>query len=103
MKKVFILLAVLSLSAAQLFAQGNENPQDEIAEKYRRSSLCNVLISHPDFQYGLELDTAFHSVPVPDKFNDHTVTYLNIVSSADKLRKGGNEKRETNLRDIDAY
>ena len=103
MKKVFILLAVLSLSAAQLFAQKNENPQDEIAEKYRRSSLCNVLISHPDFQYGLEIDTAFHSVPVPDKFNDHTVTYLNIVSSADKLRKGGNEKRETNLRDIDAY
>ena len=80
MKKVFILLAVLSLSAAQLFAQDAVQAQDEISEKYRRSSLCNVLISHPDFQYGLEIDTAFHSVPVPDKFNDHTVTYLKYAS-----------------------
>ena len=103
MKKVFIILAVLSLSAAQLFAQGNVEKADEIAEKYRRSSLCNILISHPDFQYGMEIDTAFHAVPVPDKFNDHTVTTLNIVSSADKLRKGGNEKRETNMQDIAAY
>ena len=53
-------MAVLSLSAAQLFAQDAVQAQDEISEKYRRSSLCNVLISHPDFQYGLEIDTAFH-------------------------------------------
>ncbi|MGN0190655.1 MAG: hypothetical protein ACI39U_03280, partial [Candidatus Cryptobacteroides sp.] len=103
MKKLFIILAVLSYSTALLSAQEDTAQKDLIAEKYRRSSLCNILISHPDFQYGLEIDTAFHAVPVPDKFNDHTVTTQNIISRAPKLRKGGNEKRETNMQDIAAF
>lgn len=102
MKKLFVFLAFCMISVPQLFAQ-EQDSSDDAAEKYRRSSLCNILISHPDFQYGMEIDTAFHSVPVPDKFNDHTVTTLNILSSATTMKKGGKKKLETNMSDIDCF
>ena len=100
MKKVFAGLLAISVS---VIAVAQEKNVDEISEKYRRSSLCNILVSHPDFPYGMEIDTAFHAVPVPDKFNDHSVTALNVVSSATKMRKQGTQKRETNMADINDF
>ncbi len=68
--------------------------------KYRRSSLFSVIIEHPTFPYGEAIDSAFFAMPMPDKFNDHNLGVRAIVSNADKMKKGGKKKDETNEADI---
>ena len=71
--------------------------------KYRRSSLYSVLISHPGVQYGDEIQTAFFSIPMPDKFNDHNIECRNIASSSKKMKKQGKQKDALNQSDIKAF
>ena len=63
MKKIITLFAVL-ICMQSLTAQLPE---------YRRSSLYSILIQHPEKEYYDELAVVFHSMPVPDKFDDHNL------------------------------
>lgn len=94
--------------AVQETAQGPESPagdpENEMLEKYRRSSLYSVLMKHSTFNYGQAIDSAFMAIPVPDKFNDHNLDGLrSFESSAAKQKKGGKKKEETNAADIAAF
>ena len=52
-------------------------------EDYRRSSLYSILVRHPEKYYDREIDTAFASIPIPHKFNDHSlkIKAINCVSN----------------------
>jgi len=108
MKKLFTLIFVLSgiicsaqdasfVSASDAKRSGNE------LEKYRRSSLYSVLVQHPNDKYGLEIDSAFTSIPIPDRFNDHNLSICRFPSSMYKMRKSGNVKDQMNLADISCF
>ena len=65
MKKIILLYAVVLFCMPSLMAQLPE---------YRRSSLYSILIQHPEKEYYRELAEVFHSIPVPDKFDDHNLS-----------------------------
>lgn len=69
-----------------------ENPalaQDGRLAKYRRSSLYSVLIRHPEAKYGQSIDSAFLSIPTPDKFNNHDLDIKSFdAADAPRQRKG---------------
>lgn len=107
MKRIFTTLLLLIglspiLRAQEAPVQKLVPGKDTIME-YRRSSLYSVLIKHRDLPYGNEIDTAFMSMPVPDKFNDHNLDCRSFESTAKKAKMKGTQKEETNRKDIDNF
>lgn len=66
MKKQHIALWVVVLLSTGVQCQ---NP----STKYRRSSLCSILIKHPEKEFGKDIDTVFRMVPIPEKFDNHNL------------------------------
>ena len=50
---------------------------------YRRNSLATVLVYHPEDEFGGEIYKAFDSLPIPDKYDDHTIDGARIINNAD--------------------
>ena len=106
MKKLISLTLTLLFSSVA-FAQ-EPTVQDTVKnnnhlEKYRRSYLYTVLIRHSTFPYGEQIDSAFISIPIPDKFNDHNLGLRAFESSAKKQKKKGKDKVTANESDINDF
>ena len=67
---LLILLACTVLSAQ---AQGDLS--------YRRNSLATVLVYHPEDEFGGEIYKAFDSLPIPDKYDDHTIAGARVINN----------------------
>lgn len=97
MKRLF--LGITLLSAAFLASAQNLDSlqkkakvlQDEKIEQYRRSSLYQILVQHPDADYAPTIDSVFLMVGTPDKFNNHDLETKAITSTAKKGKKGKGE------------
>ena len=64
-----LLASVLMLSSTTfIFAQS----QDE-DYKYERSSLCLMMVQHPDLAFDSEIQFVFKQIPMPERFNDHSL------------------------------
>lgn len=48
---------------------------------YRRSSLCSILIRHPERKYDFDIAQVFPLIPVPEKYNDHNLDERDISST----------------------
>lgn len=99
--KKFFLSSVLCLIGLSAVAQ----KQIDSLAKYRRSSLYSVLIKHSSLPYGETIDSAFMTIPIPDKFNNHDLAVKSFESSAKKVKKAAkNDKKDAaNLADITAF
>ncbi len=110
MKKLF-LLTISLVFPLMLFAQvepvvdnADGRETDGSLVKYRRSSLYTVLIKHSNAPYSAEIETAFLSIPTPDKFNNHDLYAKTLESSMKKMKQGtGKKKTKTNKKDIEAF
>ena len=54
--------------------------QDEMA--YRRNSLATMLVYHPEDEFGFEIYKAFDSLPIPDKYDDHTISGARVIDNS---------------------
>lgn len=100
MKKILLFSLLLCLGAS---ASAQKQP-DSLA-KYRRSSLYSVLIRHSSLPYGETIDSAFMSIPIPDKFNNHDLAVKSFESTAKKVKKAAKseKKDEANFADIKTF
>ena len=48
--------------------------QEEDLNKYHRSSLYSILLTHPEKEFCNEMIEAFKAIPIPDKYNNHDLT-----------------------------
>lgn len=81
-KSLTIILAALML--VPLFTA---RAQQDDANRYRRLSLCNMLIKHQNEQFADEIEEEFLKIPVSDKYNDHNLSVRVVnMSSSDKLK-----------------
>ena len=65
MRRILLLAALCVVIGAQALAQD--------ALSYRRNSLATMLVYHPEDEFGPEIYKAFDSLPIPDKYDDHSV------------------------------
>ncbi len=73
MRQVFLtILCVCAVIAVQ--AQSNM--------EYRRNSLATMLVYHPEDEFGGEIYKAFDSLPIPDKYDDHTVSNMRVIDNS---------------------
>ena len=59
---------------------------------YRRNSLATMLVYHPEDEFGDEIYKAFDSLPIPDKYDDHTIDGMRVINNMQVL---GIQKRDT--------
>lgn len=52
---------------------------------YRRNSLATILVYHPEDEFGYEIYKAFDSLPIPDKYDDHTIEGVRTIDNS-KIR-----------------
>lgn len=57
--------------------------QNQNEDKYRRSSIYSILISHPSKGMDKEITNAFMSLETPDKYNNHDLS-LKVVTTDNK-------------------
>ena len=69
-------IAILLLLACASVAQAQESLS------YRRNSLATVLVYHPEDEFGPEIYKAFDSLPIPDKYDDHTIEGARVIDNS---------------------
>ena len=94
MKKLISLTALLFASVAlfaqepvapQEAAQQEQTPQEKTAEQrmeYDRSSLALIMVYHPEDEFGAAIDSAYHAMPFPDKYDNHNLGFERIDNSS---------------------
>lgn len=87
MKKFFILVSILLISATAVFAQ-----KKVADEKYRRSSLCLMLLNDDDMPKKEVIVNSFLTSPVPDKYNDHNISLRLIDAHGEKVTDADREE-----------
>ena len=81
-KTILSILCVCAVIAVQ--AQSNM--------EYRRNSLAMMLVYHPEDEFGGEIYKAFDSLPIPDKYDDHTIEGMRVINNR---TVGGIQKRDS--------
>lgn len=85
---MFVFLSICWVTA---IAQEND------LNKYHRSSLYSILLKHPEKEFCNEMITAFKSIPIPDKYNNHDLKIK--VIPAPVLRKLTKDEIEGEYKD----
>ena len=80
MNKLLISLIAL-LGTVALFAQ-EEGRTPEQRMEYDRSSLSLLMVYHPEDEFGAAIDSAYHAMPFPDKYDRHDIGFERIDNSA---------------------
>lgn len=81
MKKASIVFISMIL-AWSVAAQAQENSQ-----KYRRSSLYSILISHDGMKYHKDIEEVFSQIPIPEKFDNHDLSVKVVTHSGKKVEE----------------
>ena len=56
-------------------------------ERYRRSSLCIIMLTHRGKKYATEMERVFKSFPLPLRYNEHNISDLRVISVKGKQEK----------------
>ncbi len=78
MKKIVTALMCALLFLASSRAQEN-------SQKYRRSSLYSLLISHDGMKYYKDIEDVFNQIPIPDKFDNHDLSVKVVTHPGKKV------------------
>lgn len=60
---------------------------------YRRSSLCSILVRHPEKKYDADIAAVFPTIPIPDKYNNHNLATRDINSVMIRKNKSAKGKK----------
>lgn len=74
MKKYYFIFFLLAFLASDLTYAQKLQKDTSIANRYRRSSLCLMLLNDNKIEKAEFINTAFKSLPVPDKFDDLNIS-----------------------------
>ncbi len=75
MKRVALILLTLCVGCGAF-------SQTSGALAYRRNALAMTLVYHPEDEFGPQIFKAFDSLPVPDKYDDHTIRNARTIDNS---------------------
>jgi len=92
-------LFLSSSFALAVFIAGAQSSEDDF--KYRRNSIVSIMINHPEYKFGDEIEAIFKQLPTPTRFNDHNLGVRSVMfGSSDRKDQKENIDRfnkEVNL------
>ena len=84
------MLMTNSMVMAQIEGDDVDNPTVENtnyseAEKYRRSSLALILITHKNEQYAREIESQFYQIVPPERYNSHNISVRALSATSKNM------------------
>ncbi|MBO5975196.1 MAG: hypothetical protein J6P95_05725 [Paludibacteraceae bacterium] len=73
MKRTNLLLFISVLFFVNIYAQ-----EKGVLEEYRRNSIATMMVYHSEDTFGIHIYDAFQSIPIPDKYDDHSIGW-NVI------------------------
>lgn len=73
------IFCIFTLVLSVQFAVGQSNGE---LNEYRRNALATMMVYHSEDQFGDSIYRAFESMPVPDKYDDHSFGYNVIINDS---------------------
>lgn len=61
-------------------------------ERYRRSSLCLIMLTHRGRKYAEEMERVFKNFPLPLRYNEHNISELRVIAVKGKQSKADIDK-----------
>ena len=61
-------------------------------ERYRRSSLCLIMLTHRGKKYAEEMERVFRNFPLPLRYNEHNISDLRVIAVKGKQEKSDIDK-----------
>ena len=61
-------------------------------ERYRRSSLCLIMLTHRDKKYAEGMERVFRNFPLPLRYNEHNISDLRVIAVKGKQEKSDIDK-----------
>jgi hypothetical protein len=83
--KYYLLFLYAAVLSVPVFAQSSDAPKED---RYRRLSLCNILVSHSNEKFANDIETQFLQIPVSEQYNDHNLS-VRVVNVTNKLKGNG--------------
>lgn len=83
MKTLRFCITALLASCAMISVAQTSNEID--GQRYRRLSLCNILVKHDKEKFADEIEQQFLNIPVSEQYNDHNLS-VRVVNTSDKLK-----------------
>ena len=65
-------------------------------ERYRRSSLCIIMLTHRGKKYAEEMERVFKNFPLPLRYNEHNISDLRVITVKGKQEKKDIDKLLSN-------
>jgi len=78
MKKTISILAIIA--SLVISAQAQEAKKDSVS-KYYRNALTQLMIYHPEDEFGYDVYEIFSELPKQDKYDDHDIT-LHVIDNS---------------------
>lgn len=75
---------ILSLAALAVAASA-WSQTDGQHDRYRRLSLCNILVKHDNDKFADEIEGQFLKIPVSDQYNEHNLS-VRVVNVSEKIK-----------------
>ncbi len=60
---------------------------DTDVNRYRRSSICSILVKHDEQKFADEIEKQFSHIPIPERFNDHNLS-VRVINAGNKKIDG---------------
>ena len=84
------MLMTNSMVMAQIEGDDVDNPTVENTnygetEKYRRSSLALILITHKNEQYAREIESQFYQIVPPERYNSHNISVRALSATSKNM------------------
>ena len=97
--KRFSLYTLALVLAANTMILSAQTTSDDIEQRYRRSSLCSILVKHTEDKFAKEIEEQFLNIPIDDKYNEHnlSVRVVSVSSKGDYQRDINNFVESNNI------
>lgn len=97
--KRFSLYTLALVLAANTIILSAQTTSDDIEQRYRRSSLCSILVKHTEDKFAKEIEEQFLNIPIDDKYNEHnlSVRVVSVSSKGDYQRDINNFVESNNI------
>jgi len=80
--KYFIPLLAAAIAIPAIAQSAGDSEKEN---RYRRLSLCNILVRHDNEKFADEIEQQFLKIPVSEQYNDHNLS-VRVVNTSDKLK-----------------
>ncbi len=99
MKTITKYILALAVAAIPMVGMADEANSGNDINRYRRLSLCNIMVKHDNEKFADEIEEQFLNIGVAEQYNDHNLS-VRVVNTQEKLEGDAEITRFVNNNNI---